>query len=61
MNENKTENIDETFGKRIRCIVHDKRNISASSGHRQEETLLIKDRFFEYDPNGMKFSGKNLI
>lgn len=60
MNEDEIENIVEIFGKRIRCIVHDKR-IGASAGQRQEETLLIKGRFFEYDPNGMEFAGKNLI
>ncbi|GFH45308.1 hypothetical protein CTEN210_01782 [Chaetoceros tenuissimus] len=60
MNEDEIENIVEIFGKRIRCIVHDKR-IGASAGQRKEETLLIKGRFFEYDPNGMEFAGKNLI
>ena len=59
-NENEIENIYETFGKRIRCIVHDKRT-SASSGQCKEEILLIKGRFFEYNPNGINFAGKNLI
>jgi len=76
-NENNHDNdasLDDAFGTRIRCIVHltteeDKKNNNCNDpsirihqdGDRAHVPLLIKGRYFEYNPDGMDFAGKTLI
>ena len=58
------ENVLEIFGKRIRCIITIQGNYSANqlaNTKASSEPLLIKGRFYEYNPNGMNFAGKNLV
>lgn len=52
-------------GTRFRCIIHIAKESSCyNSSHgnsREGPLLLIKGRFFDYNPHGMDFAGKTLI
>ena len=52
------------FGTRLRCIINVSNSFATNTVHLKkdgDETLMIKGRFFDYDPNGMDFAGKTLI
>jgi len=69
--DNDACSLDDAFGTRIRCIVHlitdeDKTNNNCNPCIRFHQDvdpgpLLIKGRYFEYNPDGMDFAGKKLI
>lgn len=69
--DNDACSLDDAFGTRIRCIVHlimdeNKTNNKFNHSIRIHQDvdpgpLLIKGRYFEYNPDGMDFAGKTLI
>jgi hypothetical protein len=69
--DNDACSLDDTFSTRIRCIVHlitdeGKTNNNCNPCIRIHQDvnpgpLLIKGRYFEYNPDGMDFAGKKLI
>ena len=56
--------LDDAFGTRIRCIIHLQQNRDTNSIMQNDDDdgpLLIKGRYFEYNPDGMDLAGKQLI
>jgi hypothetical protein len=54
--------LEDTFGTRIRCIIHlQQNNHDTNSMTQADDPLLIKGRYFEYNPDGMAFAGTKLI
>lgn len=66
-NERTLDHARHVFSRRIRCIIHILQveafspHFQRDSQHQKQQPLLIKGRYYEYNPEGMDFAGTTLI